>query len=232
MGNWTFSEGKAFLKFQFGQNADLESVDGRNMYGVWWNTAYRDLTERHQFWSIKKRFYFPELEDDVALTTTDGTPYISAPTRMLFPQEVYDETNNRWLKWIPWREYIKKTDRSNTSAEGEPARWTRRSSSDSRYLYFHPTPDTDDETLRLYYRKRMADLTGTGLTLIGEEWDEVILILAAIKGNMWMNDWVKVEKLKGEFMDMIKDRADIYTPEELARRGNFRLHPAYIMDNR
>ncbi len=225
MGNWSFSEFSTFLKFQFGQNEDLENVDGTNFYEEWINAAYRDITERHKFWDVKKRFYFPELETSTTKTTTDGTAYVTKPTDALFIQEIFDETNEKHLKFIPWRQYVDKTDRSDTDNESNPTKWTTRDS----YIYLYPTPDTDDESLTVYYRQRITELSDSSDTTdLGEEWDEPILVLAAIKGNMWMNDWGKVEKLKEEWKDMVKDRLEIYTPEELARKEWVRIHPSYL----
>lgn len=228
MGALGFDDFKTYLKFQFGNNEDLEVYGDAsiNMYGVWFNLAYHDITERHKFWNIKKRFYFPELEASTTDTTADGTAYIDVPSDCLFVEHVYDTTNDRHLHWIPWNKYVAYTDRTDTSKEGEPHEWHRRGS----YIYLYRTPDTDSETMTIYYRKRVSDLTGTSATLIGDEWDEPILLLANIKGNMWMRDWGQVEKLKDEFEDMVKDRMEIYTPEELSRQGNFRLHPAYTIN--
>jgi len=232
MGNWTFQEFEDFLQFSFGQTSELITTaltnsGTTNLYGVWVNAAYHDLTERGKFYGLKKRFYFPELETSEAGATTDGTAYIDYPTSCYYPQDLYDATNNRHLKWIPWKQYISKTDRADTSQEGEPHSWTRRADSNTQYIYLYPTPDTDDEVITIYYRQKVTDISGTSTTLIGEEWDEPILYLAMIKGSMWMNDWGKVAKLKEEWIDMVRDRQDTYTPEEMARREVFRPHPAW-----
>lgn len=233
MANKTFQEFTDYLQFSFGQTDELITTSltnsgSTNMYGVWINTAYHDITERGKFWNLPRRFYFPELETDDTKTTSDGVAYVAYPDNCYYPQEIYDTTNNRHLKWRPWTWYVNKTNRSDTSAEGEPAYWTRRASSGSQYIYLYPTPDTDSETITIYFRRKVVDISGTSTTLIGEEWDEPILMLAMIKGRMWMNDWDKVEKLKGEWLNMVRDRQDTYTPEELARRESFRPDPRWM----
>jgi len=230
VGADTFQEFTDYLQFHFGQTSELLTTDltnsgSTNMYGKWINKAYHDITERGKFWTLKKRFYFPELETDDTAATEDGVAYVSYPDYCYYPQEVYDETNNVHLKWMPWTQYVDKTDRLDTSKESNPTKWTRRGSEGDQYIYLYPTPDTDDESLRIYYRRKVIDISGTGTTLIGEEWDEPILILAMMKGRMWMNDWDKVAKLKEEWIDMVKDRQDIYVAEELGRRENFRPDP-------
>lgn len=232
MGDYTANEFADHLEFSFGMDsgiraANLPNSGSTNMYNKWLNAAYHDITERGKFWNLNKRFYFPELEDDTTRLTTDGTAYIEYPSTCYYPQELYDETNNRYLTWKPWSWYVKKTDRSDTSKEGEPSHWTRRAASGSQYIYLHPTPDTDDETIRVYFRRRVVDISDTDTTLIGAEWDEPILMLAMFKGKIRMNDWEAAERLKDEWIDMVKDRRDTYTPEEMSRKEYFRLHPGY-----
>jgi len=89
----TFAELKSYLKFQFGNRTDLESVDSENMYGVWINMAYQNLTTRNRFWSLNRNFKFPELRDtDTSQTTTDGTAYVNVPSGAVVIYNVLDTT--------------------------------------------------------------------------------------------------------------------------------------------
>lgn len=223
MGTWTFADFKGYMKFQNGNRTDIETPT--NYYGIWTNAAYIDLTTRNKFWQarVPKRFYFPELETSTTKTTTDGTAYVAMPTDGLIIRELYDETNNVWLEEIPHSKYVAKTDRATATAESNPTKWVRQGSN----LYLYPTPDTTGETIRIYYRKRPAVLTGSSATLIGTEWDEPILHLALNKGFMWLHEYDKAEIHKKEFMDMLTSLVDVYYEEEKARRDFIQVDPAY-----
>lgn len=223
MGTWTFTNFKDYAKFQCGQRTDLET--GTNYYGVWVNAAYIDLTTRNKFWQLRipKRFYFPELETSTTKTTTDGTAYVAMPTDALIIREVYDTTNNVHLEQIPWSKYIHKTDRTTSTAEGDPTQWVRQGSN----IYLYRTPGTTGDTITIYYRKIPAVLTGTSATVIGIEWDEPILHLALNKGFMWLHEYDKAEIHKKEFIDMVTSLIDVYYEEEKARRDFIQLDTGY-----
>jgi len=209
-----FNTFTAELKLMFGMNAKLEDVDGVNMYQTWLNYAYMRLTTRDRFFGIKQNFYFPELETvNTSTTTTDGIEYVSVPADCIVVRDVYDYTNARYLENISWREFLKYTDRFDTTAEGEPTEWVRSGD----YIYLHPTPDTDSEAIYIYYRKRPAALSGTSETVIGPEWDEAILQLAFIIGKEWMQEYDKADAMKKDWLDNVSGLVGIYYQEELAR---------------
>lgn len=222
MGVYTFANYKAYMKLSFGQMTELESVGGANMYGVWTNDAYLDLTTRNKMWDVRLDFEFPELKaSDISQSTSDGVAYISVPTDCLIMYDVDDTSNNHRLDWRPWSWYIDKPDRANTSAEGKPDFWVRYGS----YLYLYRTP-ASTYTMALWYRKRPALLTGaTDVTLIGSEWDEIILELACYKGFRAMHDYDKAGACKEVAKEMILDRIGIYNQEKRAMRRQ-RIKPS------
>ncbi len=212
-GTWTFSEFKSFLKLQMGARTDLENYDGTNLYETFINMAYIRLTTRNRFFAIKTNFTFPQLETvDTTITTTDGTPYISVPSDCMVVRDCYDYTNKRYLDQIPWREYIRYTDRFDSSSEGEPNEWVRAGDN----IYLHPTPDTSSESIYVYYRKIPAVLTGTNATVLDTAWDESILQLALIIGKTWLKEYEEAEQMKKEWLDNVSGMMGIYYQEELA----------------
>lgn len=212
-GTLTFAEFKSYLKLQMGKRTDIENYDGTNLLETWINMAYIRLTTRNRFFAIKTNFTFPQLETvDTSLTTTDGTPYISVPSDCMVVRDCYDYTNSRYIERIPWREYLKYTDRFDSSSEGEPNEWVRAGD----YIYLHPTPDTDSEAIYVYYRKIPAVLTGTDTTVLDTAWDEPILQLALIIGKTWLKEYPEAEEMKKEWLDNVSGMMGIYSQEELA----------------
>lgn len=220
MSNLGFDTLKTYLKLIFDNRADLETPT--NYYGVWVNFAYKDLTSRNRWWGRKMKFDFPQLEtdsdrEDAAVTTTDGVAYVSVPTGALIVRDIWDSTSDAELERITWKEYVDQTGRANTSSEGQPTQWVRNGS----YLYLYPTPDTT-YSLRVYFRKIPSALTGTSSTVIGEEWDEPILELAAVKGYTWLKNWEAVKAHKEQFMEIVDGLIGIYEEEEKDIEGRIK----------
>ena len=213
MGASSFSTLKELLKLRAGNRADLEAAgdSSLNYYGIWVNSAYRQLCTQDGILGLKKKLVFPQLNTSTTKTTTDGTAYVTVPTNFLYITEVFDTTNGRKLNQISWKKYIEYTDRTTTTAEGEPDEWVRYGG----YIYLHPTPDTTGETLTVYYKKLVADLTGTQTTDIGAEWDDVIVELAAYKMFLWIHEPDKAKLCRDAFLEMAGGLAGLPNQEEL-----------------
>lgn len=219
MGVMTFSVLKDFLKVQFGNRTDLEAYVGGsgtiNLYEKWINLSYKELVTRNRWWGRKADFYFPQLETDSnressTITTTDGTEYVTVPTDALIIRDIWDETNDRALDRVAsWSEYVDYTGRATASSENKPTEWIRNGT----YIYLYPTPDAT-YTLRVYYRKIPDDLSGSSVTLIGQEWDEIILLGAKIKGMTWLGDKEDLEETKKEWAEKVDGLIGIYSEEE------------------
>ena len=196
-----------------GKRADVEDYDGVNLYETWINMAYIRLTTRDRFFAIKANFTFPQLEVlDSSQTTSDGVQYISVPSDCMVVRDLYDYTNKRYIEGISWREYLKYTDRFDTSAEDEATEWVRA----GNYLYLHPTPDSNTDAIYVYYRKIPAVLTGTSATVLDPAWDEPILQLALIIGKTWLKEYEEADQMKKEWLDNVSGMMGIYKQEELA----------------
>ena len=227
-GTFTFTEFKDFLKLQMGKRTDVENYDGTNLYETWVNMAYIRLTTRNRFFAIKTNFSFPQLEVlDSTQTTTDGQQYIDVPSDCFVVRDLYDYTNARHLDQVSYREYLKYTDRFDTSAEGEPNEWVRAGD----YLYLHPTPDSDTDAIYVYYRKIPAVLSAsTDTTVLDAAWDEPILQLALIIGKTWLKEYPEAEQMKKEWLDNVSGMMGIYSQEELASGKDMKPEHSALVD--
>jgi len=229
-GTWTFAEFKSYLKLQMGKRTDVESYNGVNLYETWINMAYIRITTRNRFFAIKTNFSFPQLETngvDTSQTTIDGTQYISVSSDCYVVRDLYDYTNARYIENIPWRTYLKYTDRFDTSAEGEPNEWVRAGDS----IYLHPTPDTTGDVIYVYYRKIPAVMTDDDdTTVLDAAWDEPILQLALIIGKTWLKEYPEAEQMKKEWLDNVSGMMGIYFQEELASAKTVKPEHSALID--
>lgn len=210
MGTLSFSDFQTYALFQLGGPTRTELLSPTNYVARWINDAYSDLTTKNRYMGLRKNFVFPELEVSTTSSTVDGRAYVSVPTDCLIVRHVYDKTNNVKLGRINWYNYVSYTDRATTTSEGKPSEWVRSSGS----LYLHPTPDAI-YALDIFYKKKVAVLSASAdKTIIGDEWDNIIVQLAVIKGNQWMNDWDKVKLLKAEWLETVSGMLGIYDNEE------------------
>jgi hypothetical protein len=213
MGALSCSTLKEFVKFRMGNRGDLSAAGDSSLdyYLIWVNSAYRQLCTQDRIFGLPKKLKFPQLHTSTTKTTTDGTAYVTEPTSCLYITEVYDTTNNVKLDRISWKEYIGYTDRTDTSAEGDPTEWVHQLSR----IYLHSTPATTGDTLTIYYKKLVSDLSGTLTTDIGAEWDDVIVELATYKAHTWLGEYDKAKFCREAFIEMAGGLADLSFKDEL-----------------
>jgi len=231
MGDYSYDEFKAHLKFQLGERTDLSShsVLG-DLYGEWINQAYMTLTTKDSFFGKRIKLKFPELDtDDSSQSTTDGRAYIDKPSKALYITGVWDKDNDVDLEGISWDKYKSYTGRADTDSEGKPKEWVRRA--DRIYLY--QTPD-DSYNMIIYYRKRVDRMDGSSYdaTELGEEWDEPILLLAVIQSLQRLKLYDDANKLKAEWLETVIDLAKIYSNEEFDREMQISPSRSWISDSR
>jgi len=216
---------KEYCRFQFGNNTAFESVgtSATNYYGLWVNRAYNHLTTQDRFLGVRRDFFFPQLETYSAPSTSDGVKYVETPSDALVIRQVYDSTNNRLLRNISQSEYLSYTDRSTTTAEGEPTEWVRNGA----YINFHPTPDAT-YALEVHYRKIPAAMTSDSATTeIGDEWDDVIVQMAVYYGKLWTSDYEGAKVVAADVNDRIASLVSVYGKEERARHKYLHLDETY-----
>lgn len=230
MGTLGFDDLKEQVQFRMGRLAQ-GTTDGittagdnnLNMYGIWVNNAYKQICSSEYLMGIPKKVIIPDLEYSTTGTTTAGVAYIDMPTGALLIRKVMDSTNGSKLNWISWRKYIAYTDRANSGSRGTPTQWTRGTGK----IYLYPTPDTTI-TEEIFYKKIPSDLTGTNTTIIGAEWDEPIVLLAAIKGMISLGDYSNLKPLKDEFIESATGIIYSYYMEGFDRNESFGPDRSYM----
>lgn len=229
MGALGFDSLKAILKLRLGTKTQLDSIGGVDYHGLLINQAYKQLTSSHRLPILEKSFYFPQMHTvtDPVLATADGVPYINAPSDTLRVRHVYDKTAGKKLDWMPVPWYVSQTDRSDTTAEGPPTKWTR----DGSRIYLHPTP-AGVYDIEVWYRKIAQSLEGVQTTLIGAEWDPAIIALAAYKGHVWLGEHDRARPDKEEYIDIVTGLINVYSREESDRNEHFEVDSQYLRYNR
>lgn len=223
MGILSYGEAKTRILFQLGGPTRTELTSPTDYIGIWYNQALKDLTTKNRYMGLRKNFVFPTLETSIADTTVDGQAYIVTPSDCLIVRHVYDTTNNVKLERINWYTYVSYTDRETATSEGKPNEWIRSAGN----IYLHPTPDSAYD-LDIFYKKTHPALTlTTDTTLLGDEWDDIVVQLAVIKGQMWMNDWDKVKLLKDAWMEDVSAMLGIYDQEEKDMHHNLTGDSSY-----
>ena len=218
MGEKTFTLFKSELLWALG---GLAAADVNDMEGSWINSAYRSLTSRNKFWKFKvpMTFGFPELDTSTPATGSDGDAYISKPSDSIFVHTVWDMTSDNMLGHKDHSWYTDQTGRADANSEGNAEHWIPYSNK----LYLYPTLD-DSYNFTIYYRKRIADLTGSQATVIGAEWDEPILMFAIMRGYMFKRDFDTAKQWRDEFILTIQDLMGMQERQQRYTRD--RLQPS------
>ena len=221
MGDYTYAVFKDYLLLRFGRDTAFSSPT--DYYGIWINSAYRRLCASDRLYPINKLYIFPELETDVAVTTTEGTGYVPTPSDCQIVRRLYHNTDKAKLKWMSFGQYVGYTDRATSTSRAAPTQWHRRGTN----ILLHPTPDNSTDSLQIFYKKRPVALSGTNVTVLGAEWDEPILELAHHIGKTWLNEWDVAEKSKKALIEMEADLISAMGAEEKDRQEIWRADPAY-----
>lgn len=226
MGVRTLSDFRAELQLSLRERTDLSShSDLGNLLTVWTNYAYTTLTTKNRFWGRKRNFEFPQLNaTDATQSTTDGGAFIRVPTDCISVYHVWDRSNDRKLDNINFLQYVEKTGRASSTDRGQPTFWVRYGDQ----LYLFKTPD-DAYDITIYYRKYPAELDGDDdVTVIGKEWDEIILAIATYQALYKLNELEKAIVFKSEANQLIDELIGIYDVERQDSNDGFYLDPAYM----
>lgn len=231
MGALTYETFNSMLLLRLGNRTELQSVNSVDYYGVWTNQAYRQLCTARKIPETSGKVDFPELHTKTAtdLVATIGTAYLSVPSDTLYLESVVCTYSGyeRALDWCPPERYRTYQDRGLTASRGVPREWTRIGSR----LYIYPTPDAA-YTYEVWYRLNPPSLGAGQSTLIGSEWDQPILLLAAFKASSWMGDAERAKAAKAEYLEAVQGLLGIYGNEEKDRNENLRPDYAYMRSHR
>jgi hypothetical protein len=140
-------------------------------------------------------------------------------------------TNDVLLYGITWFVYQRNTGK--TTSYGKPTQWVRHGSYAGIYptVFLYPTPDAV-YNLNISYRKRVPEMIDpTEITLIGEEWDSIIVKMAYVQSLEKIGEYDKSQIEKKELTDLMMNQAAIYDQEEKARREFEVMDPFYKMWN-
>ena len=227
MANKIFSLFQSDLEFSLGRpSGDLGTyVDN------WINTAYMTIAtkQRHTHSKTRKQYeiYFPQLETIGSVNTVDGTATVAVPADCLYIRTVHDSTSDVKLTSMDtWEDYVAKTGRADTDQEAAPTEWVRHAST----VYLYPTPDAV-YAMKIWYRKRPAALTAAGdQTVLGEEWDEPIQLLATAQSFMRMREFDNAKIFRTEFDEMMDDLCEVYFKEHDDKQSTRYISTSYLSD--
>lgn len=149
---------------RLGNRADIG-----NRIGRWINYAYLEILKN-------PRFDFRELDASVLFSTQAAVSaynIASITTNFWFLLDLRDNTNNRKFSKTHWQ-VIDRIEQTS----GQPVRYYLFNS----MINLDPIPDNVYD-LQLRYR-RNPELLGSGATfdLLGDEWEEPIIVISTIKG--------------------------------------------------
>ncbi len=209
MGDYTKSRFVEEITMNLGSRTSLSSPT--DWYARLLNQAYLQLCTRDRIFTVKRKIFIPELEVSSTATTTDGTAYVLVPTGCFIIRGIWNSTDDQMLTWITPEQYWEQDGRADTSSEETPTEYTRRGT----YIYLYPTPDSSTLNLTIYYKKRPTELSQAAhTTIIGSEWDDIIVGLATINGFYRLQEpdiadaWKKrfVEDVEGVINNIYNER--------------------------
>lgn len=224
MGQISLNDAKTQLQVRFLNRSEFASVSGFDFFSEWLNKALTQMTSSDVIPMSRPplRFRFPELEVPADLVTADGVPYVTTPTGCLVLRHLFDKDTPYKLNWISLRQYTSFLDRADTGAEGAPREYHR----DGNVIWLHPTPDKV-YNLEAWIRKRHPLWEGDNPTLIGAEWDDAIIELAAYKAHTWVGEFERAKAAKEAYLDIATGIVKLSYGDE-ARSINFYPDPFYF----
>jgi|SRR5438132_5418741 len=165
---------------------------------VWINDAYFELL-------LNPTFEFFELDLSSTITTVATTVSYTLPTDMWFILDLTDTTNSRKLERSHWQVLDRVVPTS-----GQVTRYARFGAN----IQLDPIPDKA-YTLTLRYRKRPGELALGSSTALGREWDEVITLLAVMKGWEALSDHERATIARQLAREAIARRMDVPQLEDM-----------------
>lgn len=100
-------------------------------------------------------------------------------------------------------------DTTNSSALGRPNRWTRQG---NNLILYNKIPDSTTRTIKLTYLKRPADISGSTVFPLNDEWIRPVELLAAA---MTFTDMLDMPNANLKFMAYDKALAAYDPPESI-----------------
>lgn len=169
-------------------------------------------------------FQFSELEATAEFATVQGTykyalSMVAADYRFLHEEGIWVETANytgrlirephaRWLRSVG--------DLADTTQQGSPRFYHRY----GKEIWIRPLPDAVVYTLLLHYWRKLTKLTqATDVTILGEDWDEIIELGALYRGYRYYREFDKYINVRNDFLALVRSRAMEQDLEEISQGG-------------
>lgn len=191
-----------------------------------------DLMLNLSWWELAAKVNWREIDGEATLATANGVRNytLSAITsdfhsirRVSILQA--NTTEATPLLQAEYEELFDKRDDS-TEARGTPSQYARFRGD----IVFYPVPDSS-YTVRIHYRRTLADLEASGPP-VPQEWHEIIMLGAAARAFRRFNDFEKSQAMNAERNSLIattktvesKEQSDFheYAGARLLRRGYVR----------
>lgn len=191
-------------------------------------TISTDLLDKWVYDAYKEvsyAFNFPELEASIAFSTVQGTYryslatiatdyrflhedglWMNAPTANI--GKLKRENHSRWLRSIG--------DINDTTQQATPTYYHRY----GKEIWLRPIPDTVVYTILLHYWKKVAKITNPDdVTILGEDWDEIIEMGALYRGYRHYREFDKYMNTRNDFLALVRSRAMEQDLEEIVQGG-------------
>ncbi len=171
----------------------------------WINRVYIMLTSVFRFHDLEA--------SDTSITTVNGTASYATPSGVRVITSIRDTTNKLLLtpKDIDWYE----TQDDSSDTKSKPEFWLRYGAN----IILWPTPDGAYAT-RIRYRKNPTALSADGdVTVLPDEWDDVIILLTASKGAFLLSMDRRGMNLKSEGLSVLSQIKEDISQEQLRRVG-------------
>ena len=203
MGTMTFAEMRDELMFALDNRGETTAsgvTPARK--SRWINSAYRHV-------SMPSVFRHRELEVSQDVTLVTSTASYSLNSDLWAIQSVYNTTSLRERRLRP--RSMRQLDSMLTTL-GEPtlyARW-----GNTIHLRRVPSSSFNGDTLRVRYWDRPSLLSAdSDLSVLTDEWDEIIIMGARWRGWLWMNVPDRAEQARQDFGRMINEITDTFQLE-------------------
>lgn len=175
---------------------------------IWINDAYFELM-------LEPEFTFYELDtiwtfDTVASQRVYNLADVGA---LWFILMLRDDTNEREVR----KTSVKVLDRTSRSI-GQPNRYARFADT----LELDPTPDAA-YTITMRYRLRPNELVPGSVMLLNREWDEVVTVLATVKGYEGLEQPEKASAARSLLQPLLDKRRDLENLEDEDSEFNIKV---------
>ena len=205
----TLSEMTARVRFMSGAKAQIDSQIENNI-----NEAMYQLS-----WELRP----PEAVTSATASLSDGTYSYTfstafSATDVYAPFMMRNVTDERLMHMGSLEEF-ETLLQVGDDATGEPTKWIRVGN--GVYIY-KSIPDDETRTVRLWYVKRLAEMTASTDTFpLNDEWIKPVEVLAAAMTLADLNNYQGAQMKQAEYVSLVNTRQLPQQIEDEAPEGSF-----------